>query len=1025
MSSRTIVFILLFSLLPITAWGQAGAGQGSIEGTVTDQAGAVVPGATVTARNVATQLTRAAKTDNTGRYVIPNLPPGDYEVAVEMAGFAKLLQPGVTVMTGARATVDANLKVSATQETITVTAEPPALETESSEVTSYVGEKEVENLPINGRRWDNFVLLTPAVTTDGNFGLISYRGISGLYNNNMIDGADNNQAFFSEARGRTRVGYAISQATIREFQVGTSNYSAEFGRAAGGLVNAVTKSGTNDIHGEIFYYIRDNALGARNPTINADPILTANGLTKPHDRRQQFGAAVGGPLVRDKLFWFLNYDEQRRNFPAAILPSSTSFLTSTGTAPALEAARSFYASKVTTQDRRGNQNIGLAKMDWQISDKHTLSTTANIFRWDSPNGIQTQVNHANDVTANGSDGVDNEYLFFRLNSVLSAKLVNEGRFQYGRDFEFQVPNAPGPSVGITGGINIGMPNFLPRAAFPNEKQFQWVDNLSWARGRHNVKVGGEVRYVRDLMINLFQGGGVYSYSSLNNFALDCTSPSVPFNCTGTTSATPVGKHYTSFVQGFDSLGQGGSLQFATTDYAVYLQDNVKPWTNLTLQLGVRYEYQSIPQPDHATALDPRTGSIHLDRNNLAPRFGFSWDPFKNNKTVVRGGYGLFYARTQNSTISNLLTNNGERIVSYSFTPTTGGSPVFPNVFSAIPTGTAGRPNLVVAAPDFANPVLHEFEFSIEREVLPRLSISASYLGSRGLRLPYFRDVNVFPPTDTVTLTVDCSSAPSNAACQNAPAAVAVPFFRGPSTNRPNPNVGQITLVESVVNSWYNALVLQARRRFSKGFTFQAAFTYSKALDNGQSSVTFSTSNQPLNPSNTRLEYAVSNFDQRKRFVGSVFWEPPFHSISNTALRKLVDGFKFSTVVTVADGRPVSAGVSGSTAPTGLTALASGPLGVSGDGRAPWLARNTFTYRGMTNVDFRVSRDFRLNERFRLEMIWEAFNLFNHTNLTSVFGTAFNLSGTRLTARTDFLSDSGTGNTIYRERQMQLALRLRF
>lgn len=1017
--------LLLISLMPLSALAQAGAGEGSIAGMVQDQAGAVVPGAMVTARNLDTGLGRSVRSGEGGYYIFTNLPPGPYEVVFEMPGFSKLIQSGVAVMTGQRVTLDVKLQVSPAQETVTVTAEAALLETESTESKAYVGETEIENLPINGRRWDNFVLLTPTVTTDGDFGLISYRGVSGLYNNNMIDGADNNQAFFSEARGRTRIAYTISQSTIREFQVGKSNYSAEFGRAAGGLVNAITRSGANDVRGEVFYFIRDNALGARNPTINSDPILSARGLTKPEDRRQQFGASVSGPLVRNRLFWFLNYDQQKRNFPAAILTGSPTFLTSTGAAPALEAARAFYATRVTTQARNGDQYIGLAKVDWQINPNHLLSSTVNIMRWDSLNGIQTQPTHANDITANGTDGVHDEYLIFRLSSVLSPALVNEGRFQYGRDFNFQTANAPGPSVGITGGINVGMPNFLPRAAFPNEKRFQWVDNLSWASGRHNVKVGFEVNYVRDLMINLFQGGGVYSYPNLNSFALDCTTPSFPFSCSGTPTAQPVGRHYTNFVQGFDSLGQGGRLEFSTTDYSFYAQNNMKVLPSLTLQLGVRYEYQSIPQPERAGSLDARTGRINLDRNNFGPRVGFSWDPFGSKKTVIRGGYGLFYGRTQNSTISNFLTNNGERLVSFFFTPSTGGSPLFPNVFSAIPTGTASRPDLVVAAPDFANPIIHQFEFSLEREVLPRLSLSVSYIGSRGQRLPFFRDVNLFPAIDTVVLTVDCSPNPGNAACQNAPAAVAVPFYRGPSTNRPNPAVGRITLTESVVNQWYNGFVVQVRRRMSKGFTLQASLTVAKAQDNGQSSQTFSTGNQPLDPNNLRAEYALGNLDQRKRFVLSMFWQPPFAKLSSTALRALLNGFKFSTVVTLADGRPVTPFVSGSTAVPGLSALGSGPLAVTGQSRAPWLARNTFTTPGMANVDFRLGREFAFTERVRLELIGEAFNLFNRTNVNSVFNTAFNLSGTRLTARNDFLADRGTGNTIYRERQVQLAIRLRF
>lgn len=1020
-----IVFIVL--CLASIAFAQSGAGMGSIEGTVQDQAGAVVPGASVEVRNVGTSQTRQVQTDATGHYLVPNVQPGEYEITFQSAGFAKLLHKGVTVMVGQAAIVNSQLKVSATQETITVTGETPLLETSKTEVSSYVTEKEMQNLPINGRRWDNYVMLTPAVGADGNYGLVSYRGISGLYNNNMIDGTDNNQAFFSEARGRTRINYAISQAAIKEFQVGTSNYSAEFGRAAGGMVNAVTKSGTNSIRGEGFYYIRDTALNATNPTMKTNSILIANNFTKPPDRRQQFGGSVGGPLVKDKVFWFMNYDQQKRNFPAAILPGSPAFLGSTGTAPALETARAFFASKVTQQDRNGNQNIGLAKVDWQITPGNLLSSTVNIFRWDSLNGIQTQANHANDITANGTDGVANEYLIHRLNSVLTPTTVNEARFQYGRDFEFQTPNAPGPYANVSSGINLGMPNFLPRAAYPNEKKFQWVDNLSMTRGRHTLKIGADIDYVRDMMINLYNGGAGYSYPNMNAFALDCTTPAIPFACSGTaTTDNLVGKHYSTFYQAFDSTGQGGRMFFTNTDFAVYAQDNIKVRPNFTLQLGVRYDLETMPQPDHASALDPRTGRINTDTNNFGPRIGFSWSPLKDNKLIVRGGYGVFYGRTQNSTISNLLMNNGERILNYQFTPTTAGAPVFPNVFKGIPTGTAQKPSIVVASPGFANPIIHQFEFSLEREVVPGLSLAAMYLGSRGQRLPYFRDVNLFAPIDTVTLTVDCTA--NNAACATAPSSISVPFFRGPSNNRPNPNVGSIILADSVVNTWYNGLVLQARGRIGRSVSLQAAFTWSKALDNGQSSTTFTASyGQALNPFNQRAEYALSDLDQRRRFSVSTFYRPALDNLSNVAVRRLINGFQFAGILTLGDGRPVtgatnSANVSGTGVPSYLS---NGPLGAGGALRAPWLGRNTFVSPGLTNIDFRVSREFKIKERSRFELLWEAFNLFNHTNITGVVGTAFDISGTRLVARGDFLMPNATNNYYIKERQMQVAARFRF
>ncbi len=617
-------------------------------------------------------------------------------------------------------------------------------------------------------------------------------------------------------------------------------------------------------------------------------------------------------------------------------------------------------------------------------------------------------------------------------------MVNEARFQYGRDFEYQTANGAGPSLSITNGINLGMPNFLPRPAYPDEKQFQWLDNLSFTRGRHNLKVGADIRYVRDSLINLYSGGGVYSYANLNSWALDCSTPNYPFDCTASAGSGTPGKRYTTFTQAFDTQGLGGALQLNTMDYGFYLQDNWKPWSSLTVNLGMRYEQQTIPQPQSATPVDARTGRINVDTNNFGPRIGLSWDPFKDSKTILRAGYGMFYGRTQNSTLANLLLNNGQRLLTFSFTPSTAGSPVFPNVFRSLPTGVAGIPDIAVAAPDFASPLIHQFELGIEREIMPHMSLTVSYLASRGLRLPYFQETNLFPPTDTVTLTVNCAAFPSNAVCANAPASVTVPFFRGPSSNRPNPAVRHDIVASSVVNTWYNGLVVQVKRSFNRGFLMQASFTWSKAQDNGQTSTTFTASNGlSLNPFDNRLEYALSNFDQRKRFVMNALYEPPFRNITNGTLRTILDGFKFSGILTLGDGRPITAGTSGSVSIPGtgtsyISGVDSGPLGDGGMYRAPWLARNTFLSPGLVNVDFRVAREFAIKERYRLQFTVEAFNLFNHTNVSGVNATAFTFGATpgttaytTLTPRNDFLLPTGTSSTNYRERQVQLAFRLTF
>ncbi len=1018
---RTCVVTLMVALAAVPAlYGQASSGYGSVTGVVLDPTGSVMPNVEITVRHVGTNLARSVATNEVGRYEAVALQPGEYEVTAQRQGFSTVVRKGITVAVGQKAVIDLTLSLSATVETVTVAANTASVETEKTEVSTVINLRDMMNLPLNGRRWDAFVMMTPGASNDGNFGLITFRGLTGNYNNNMIDGMDNNQAFFSEAKGRTRLSYGISPEAIQEFQVGTSNFTAQYGRAAGGVVNAVTKSGTNDLHGTFYYLIRDDSLNAQNS------FSKAAGIAKPKDRRQQFGPSVGGALLKDRFFYFLSYDQQKRSFPAIIVPGGgQAFFNATGTAAGLANVVAFYRGLQGSQERQGNQNLGLARADYNINPNNQLSATVNILRWDSPNGIQTAPTHGNHATANGSDVVENETVIGRWNSVIRPHFVSELRFQWGRDFEAQVPNAGGPSVGVTNGINFGMPDFLPRGAYPDERRWQVAQNFSWLRGRHSFKFGYDVNWVKDKITNLFQGGGVYTYSSLDLLALDCANLALPLpNCvsTPTTGAQGItGKHYTGFNQQFDTLGSGGAVSFSNQDYAVYFEDSFKPRPNLTLNLGLRYELETMPAPTAPNPLAPGTARINTDRNNLGPRVGLSWDPFRKSKTVVRAGVGMYYGRTQNSTIQSMLKENGERQKAFTFLPGTTGSPTFPQVFSSIPSGVAGRPNAFFGAADFVNPLIYQMDLTIEQELFANFTVTAAWLSTRGQRLPLFRDINLFLTTQTATYTVcGVPQVGSSTACPQAERLVTVPYF--PNIARPVPTLGLITIGESVVNTWYNGLVLQAKHRFSRGFQMQASFTLSKAHDNDQIQQTFFANNQPLNPFNIRDDSSLSNFDQRKRLTWTAYWVPPFDRIGSRGLRTALNGFQFSSIVTLADGRPYSGGLSGNPTPQGVNA---GVLGVGGSNRTPWVGRNTFTSPGLATTDVRVARAIRFSERAKLELIGEAFNLFNRGNITRVNTFQYNVRGTTLFPRTDFATRSETGSNLTRERQLQLGARFTF
>jgi hypothetical protein len=975
---------------------------------------------------------------------VVNLQPGIYVVTINGSGFSPYTNERVVVEVGRETSLEASLTIGAVTGSVDVSAEAPVINTTQQDFSTNINQTSINELPINGRRWSNFALLTPGAVPDGAFGLISFRGISGLLNNNTVDGGDNNQAFFSEERGRTRIPYVISQASIREFQVNTSSYSAEYGRAAGGVVNAITKSGTNDFHGTVFFYDRDNKWGARNAfsfqTVGTPPNTQVIGL-KPTDRRLQYGGAVGGPIVKEKLFFFFTFDQQRQTFPAVaaeilgsynLTPANIATLTSRGvTAAQRNAALSFLQGLTGEVPRRRDQYIILPKIDWQINDRHLFTVTYNRLRAESPAGVQSQAVVNRGIASFGDDFVNVDSLNLRLSSTLSPNLLNEARFQYGRDNEFQLSQEPAPgepttglngrppSVAITNVITFGKPNFLERRAFPDEKRWQFADTVTLSSGNHTIKWGGDVNHVKDLNDNLFQEGGAYSYSNIVDFISDFAIPS--------------GKRYSSYNQGFGP----SAFEFSTTDINFFIQDDIRVSPRLTVNLGLRYEYERLPEPQIPNSLAPLTNNFPADKNNWGPRFGFAYDVTGDGKTSVRGGYGIYYGRIINSSISNAITNTGSSSgqLQFTFLPATAGSPTYPNTVTTAPTSTT-RPDIIVFASDMANPQIHQMDLILEREIARNTVASVSLLVSLGRRLPTFVDTNLAFPTQVTPYTVVGGDLNGQG-------------FQFPRfTVRPNSNFARITEIRSTIKSEYEALVLQLNRRLHKRLQFQNNYTFSKATDTGQGSQTFTSPNVPLNPFDYSLESGRTNFDIPHRFVSSVVWEPKFFGDdSDKVLRAVFNGFTISPIVQIASGRPNSAGVSGN-APAcnaannfcaGLSlaaAVSTGILGAGGDNRI--FERNSFRFPKTANVDLRISRRFRFSETTDLEILGEAFNIFNRVNVTNRATRLYSIStatatvGSTLPLGTPilvfdptFLVPNEAGNTVFRERQIQFAARFNF
>ena len=1126
----TAIFCLLLSVGQIFAQSTV---TGGIRGTVVDPQKSIVPNATVTATNVGTNQTSTATSDENGSFVINNLQPGTYNIVVNQSGFGDFKAQNVVVEVGQTTSVEASLAVSGQTATVEVTAEAPVINTNDNSNSTNINQTTINEAPINGRRASNFVILTPATVPDGTFGLISFRGISGLLNNSTVDGGDNNQAFFSEERGRTRINYSISQSAVREFQVNGSNYSAEYGRAAGGVINTVTKSGTNEFHGDLFYYNRNNRNGARNPL--AFRSVLANGIAtqaaaKPIDLRQQFGGTIGGPIVKNRLFFFFSYDQQKRNFPGLAAIRDPQYLnsanTTTLTARGVTAAQigntiQFLNSLTGETPRTGNQKLFLPKIDWQINDSNLFSATYNRLRWVSPAGIQTQAVNFLGRRSFGDDFVNIDTVNLRLQSTLSATTLNEARFQYSRDLEFQTSQSPitgepttattsqgqrAPNVGLSFNGNttfaFGTPTFLERGKYPDEKRIQFADTVTMSIGRHTFKFGGDINRVSDDLENLRFQAGSFAYANINDFIIDYlfSQGSLPATtqCATTISNTAgrtiptgfavsstgaairtAGRCYSgNYSQGFGNPG----IKFNTYDYNFFAQDDFRITPRLTVNLGLRYEYERLPKTSFANTgtgysntLIPNVGrtfadatsTLPSDKNNLGPRIGFAYDLTGDGKTSIRGGYGIYYGRIINSTISNALLNTGSAggqfqvntasvltIAAANAANSTQTvqvqnpcSPSFPAVQTTpVTTPTATNPACVsgslsvlagstATAPigaiqyfqkNFQAPLINQYDFIVERQIGRNTVASISYLGSLGRNLPTFVDQNFnSTPSSTRSYTVNDG-------------AFAGQSFTFPVYSRVI-GAQAITEIQSSVKSEYNALVLQVNRRLTAGLQFQASYTFAKSTDTNQNSATFTQNNSPLNVFDRSFDAGPSNNDVRHKFVVSAVYAPNLYKGGeNSFYNYLLNGWSIAPVYAFYSGRPFDGTLLSTTG--GSTSI----NGTSGDTRFPLLARNAFRLPSLSNLDVRLSKRFKFNERYNVELLGEVFNAFNRTQvfaentglyqLSPTSGTPLNtatpcplstITNTILCSSPNFGLVTSTDSTLYRERQIQFAARFQF
>lgn len=1057
--SFSFAALLVLALSTFSAMAQSTT-TGAIGITVTDPKGAVVPGVTVVVRNSETNKEDTATTDDEGRARITNLQPGTYTVTAEGSGFGKFTQQNVVVEVGVVNSIDAVMSITGGENVVEVTGGAPVINTEQQDFSSNINQTSINELPINGRRWSTFAMMTPGTTPDGTFGLISFRGISGLLNNSTVDGGDNNQAFFSEERGRTRSPYSVSQASIREFQVNTSNFSAEYGRSAGGVINAVTKSGTNEFHGTAFIYNRNNKWGARNPRSTISQLV--NGVATPVaykavDNRYQFGGSIGGPIVKDKAFFFFSYDQQKRNFPGVSVFSNPGYLSTvnranlTGAARGLtnaqiDSALAFINNETGETPRRGDQILMLPKIDWHINSSNVFTATYNRMRWDSPAGVQTAATVTRGRNGYGDDFVEADSLNLRLSSTLSSNVINEFRFQYSTelDTQFSQPALPGqpttaqgksPQITLTNGITIGKSNSQDRRALPDETRFQFVDAMTVTSGNHSFKFGADINHVKDILDQLFTEGGAYTYGNINDFIVDYTNWTTSgalraANRECSTTTRLAGRCYTAnFTQGFGP----SRFEMSTVDYAFFAQDNWRVTPRLTLNLGLRWEYQKFPalfpdlvNPNLTVNGDVLTSHRPSDKNNWGPRIGFAFALTDDGKTSMRGGYGIYYGKTVNSTIIQSLINTGlptgqiVTSVSPATSPATpagnAAAPIFPNILTTPPPATA---SVQYFANGFQNPMIHQGDFVIEREIARNTAISASYLFSFGKYLPNFVDVNLSPPTSS--RTVNIVDGPFGGQQWT------FPYFSG---SRPIAGFGFVQEIRSNVDTKYHGLVLQANRRLTNGLQFQANYTLSRAQDSGQTSQTF-TPLFPLtfNPFDQGAEDGLSAFDRRHKLVISLVYQTRYNS-ENKVAKALLSGWTFSPIFTMFSGARYTPTTNNFTTSAAFgPSQAGGVNGANSSLRFAFLPNNFFNQPSIQYLDMRISRRFTIKENFKLELLAEGFNLFNRTQVTSVDNQMYTLaiSGANVNAtfRPQFGSVTGADGFFFRERQIQLAARFEF
>jgi Carboxypeptidase regulatory-like domain/TonB dependent receptor len=989
---KQFVLAVIFAILcGASAFAQSVAGLGAISGTVRDASGAAVPAAQVVVSNESKGIKRTVSTTEAGVFTVPSLVPATgYAVTVDKQGFTQFEVKDIQLLVGQNLGLEVALAVAGAATQVQVEATAPIVDNTKTDVSQVVNSQQILELPINGRRVDSFVLLSPAVVPDGTFGLVSFRGIAGG-NAFLTDGNDTTEQYYNENAGRTRITSQISQDAVQEFQVVSNNYSAEFGHAMGGVVNTVTRSGGNDFHGTGYWFFRNQDFNAK------DTFATI----VPQETRNQVGVSAGGKIIKNKLFYFANYEAMRRNFPLIanitspgnpLFNSSGQFIGACGapnggaTAAQCDTARHFLDRQFQTLARTTNQDLGFGKLDWRPTERHSFSASLNVLRWVSPNGLQTAgvLNNAQGVGNNVNSSVRAKYGRFTWTAIPTTSIVNEFRFGWFKDKQFDYPNdslgIPGIGflgINITGQTALGTATDYPRTN-PSENRFQFADSLTWTKGKHTLKFGFDIMRTEDYTNLLFNRTGTYLFPSFDALAQDLSG-----NTTGA-------KHWLTFTQ---TIGNP-EVDLYMTDYSFFGQDEYKVTARLTLNLGLRYDYTSLPQPTLTNPDYPATGRIPTYSGDIAPRLGFAYSLDNQSKTVVRGGYGIFYGRYPGGLINTFFLGNGlyQKSITLNAPADLPGGPVFPAVLpnSGAFNPPVGSVSLNIPSKDFRSPYTQQGDIAIQRQLFPNLALTVSYIWSRGLHLTSVNDINIGAPGPVVTYRI-------NDASGNQVGSYSTPLYV--RQNRVDPRYARINIVDSALNSYYNGMSVQLEKRYSHGVTGSFSYTWSHAIDDGQGgagtpNIFASGGPQSYVPGDYKDEKGSSVLDLRHRVGASGIWSPTILHGNSSAAKYLANGWQLAVLGTFTSSPAITPFVQISSAPVPTGFAAANPSTLNGytgsglGGRVPFQPIGSLNVGKVARIDARITKAIQFKDRYKAMFTFDAFNLFNHRYFTNVQGREY-------------------------------------